>query len=55
MFRLIGTNAMASKSKKKIIIAKKQIARNVKPKKNLQLMHGDVSLNAHHVLMNNVQ
>ena len=46
---------MASKSKKKIIIAKKQIARNCKPKKKFHLMQGDVSLNAHHVLMNNVQ
>jgi len=46
---------MASKSKKKIIIAKKQIARKCKPKKILQLMQGDVSVNAHHVLLNNVQ
>jgi hypothetical protein len=38
---------MASKSKKKIIIAKKQLQGNVNPKKNLQLMQGDVSLNAH--------
>jgi hypothetical protein len=55
MFRLIGTDAMASKSKKKTIIAKRQIARNLKPKTKTPVKQGDVSLNAHHVLMNNVQ
>ena len=33
---------MVSKSKKKIIIAKKKLQGNVNPPKNLQLMQGDV-------------